>query len=83
MFVNFRKNEFENPVKRSGSLHWRLDEFLDDVGALLVDRKLENLTLESLLHKVLVESEFDIIQNRLDRVSASLVATYLREVSPD
>jgi hypothetical protein len=56
LLVNLRKNELENPIEGSGSLQRRLDEFLDDVGALLISRKLANLAFESLPDKVLVES---------------------------
>lgn len=53
------------------------------MGPLLVHGQLANFANKGLLDELLIQSELNVIQNRLDSVGAPLIAANPREISLD
>ena len=57
------KDKVENSLESLVRLLGLRDQLLDDVSALLVNREIEDLPLQSLLHKFLIQGQLNIVED--------------------
>lgn len=81
--LDLSKDKVENSLESLVRLLGLRDQLLDDVSALLVNREIEDLPLQSLLHKFLIQGQLNIVEDGLDSVRTTLIAAYLGEVGLD
>lgn len=74
------KYKIEDPLECLISLLGLQNQLLDHMGTLLIDRKLKDLALKCLLHKLFVQRQLNIVEDTLNSMRPALIAANLGEI---